>query len=169
MGLDFECNGIVERVGSYSFYQKQRMTWINATLLYLKDILIKLEQKQEKQEEFENALFLHKKLEMWLDTDETGEMTIDYSEVYKTPVDKLHNMRLYGLYLWVYHSDCDGYYTSNDAYFIMESLVLIKNFFTKIEKKDYFNRDEENVSIQDYYLYEIFSSSIYTKSLIKFC
>jgi hypothetical protein len=141
MGLDICTENFSERVGSYSGVHILRVNMIKASIEYL---------KQFKDCYFSDAMVCH--LEKTLNSDDSPPL--DYKH-FKSFIE-IADDNMVGLYKWVYHSDCEGYLTSEDSEKILETLKVIYPYLDS----RYFINDENK--FEEFYLYNIFNDSVET-------
>lgn len=154
MGLDLLCRGVHERVGSYHSVHAQRAHMMRAYVLYLR------ERKSNHQHELDRALEevehrrLAHKVEKAIQKDRP-----DYDMIYKLQ-KKIHK----GLLAFVYHSDCDGVWTPEEADEILDLLTRLRPFFSRIAELAE-DCDEETGR---HYLEKILRVSIHHRAIIRF-
>ena len=136
MGLDIECNGICERVGSYSGVHTTRKVMLLAALYYCMDI----EKKGTDEFGVIGALIHHLKLVLTQKTSKTkynfgGQEhiitqvhDIDYSHL-RENIEEIELLMgfysIFGIMYWVNHSDCDGVINCLKARSILNALRII--------------------------------------------
>ena len=136
MGLDIVCNGIGERVGSYSGVHTTRKVMLLAALYYCIDI----EKKGTDEFGVIGALIHHLKLILTQKTSETkynfhGEVRT-ITHIHEIDYDHLHEnleeiellmgfYSIFGIIYWVDHSDCDGTLNSLKVRSILNALRII--------------------------------------------
>lgn len=116
MGLDIACGRLVERVGSYSGVQRQRVVWIQAEI--------------KRQEALGNNGLVQQMKKSIRSTEH-----VDYEAFEKT------DGWLDGTRAFVDHSDCDGTWDASEAMSILEAVTTLEPFFDEETKKYYFNED----------------------------
>jgi len=139
MGLDIRCIDTFVRVGSYSGVHIQRIGFLRAEALRLRE--------EDRHEEADRVLACIRSA----------------SEIHYDLVLRLKNVLLPGTYAFVYHSDCDGSWEADEAEAILDALGRFRPFLRAIpEFKD--RLDEED----RYYLEDILSLSVRTGEFIYF-
>ena len=144
MGLDIFTDNMTLRVGSYSRVHTLRRDMIHASINYL--------------DQFPDC-YSSSELSSFLSS------CIDETKTYANPTlilnfNKFLNYKNYdyflleGLFLWVDHSDCDGILSPEDSSEILSTLELIYKFLNKCYFKD------EEVKLENFYLYDIFKDSV---------
>jgi len=114
MGLDIACGHIIERVGSYSGVQRQRVVWIKAEA-----------RRQEVLGNIGSAQQMKKSIRSSDHVDyETFEMTDGWLDGTRAFVD---------------HSDCDGIWEASEAIAILEAVTTLEPFFDEDAKSYYFD------------------------------
>lgn len=184
MGLDLICDDYSKRFGSYSYVHVVRKDWVSGSIQYLKEWLKSYEKKKDDSSSGdetssddetsynENDIYyaemysaddcrvLINHLESWC----KGDIfcPIYYPAVTDLRLDLLRAFGLNGLYLFVNHPDSNGYFTSNESRDILEALSIIYPYLDKS------NFDNEDKSVESYFLYPIFKKSVDSGKLIIF-
>jgi hypothetical protein len=140
MGLDLVCGDISIKMGSYSNVHNIRAYWIKAEIIY-----------QKQQGNYDIA----KAMEDVIKKDKYG-YKIDYEIFNLLPWDL-------GTEKFVYHSDCDGIWTSDESKKILETLDKLRDIMLKIEEFKYYFCDGE------FYLEKILKYSMKNNKIIYFC
>jgi len=141
MGLDLYCGGVYMKMGSYSTVQRVRVRWILAYASYL--------EKEKKQGGGDTIQKLRSVVS-------SSSEEIDYDRFCQIPLEEE------GLSRFVYHSDSDGSWTSEDASYIQETLNKIRDELRELEP---FHFEEDG----EYYLEELLEESVRTGGNISFC
>lgn len=120
---------------SYSTLQKIRNEVIRATLIYIQSN-IDIYKKYEEDEDSENcvkygAFFESKKIiERWFKEGHDNPLYNNIPGILDIDLQNLILIDLMGIYFFVNHSDCDGYFTVGQVYDIITSLTLIMDNIT---------------------------------------
>jgi hypothetical protein len=180
MGLDLHCDNYSVRVGAYSRVSEIYREWILASIEYLKE-WIKLhpikpydsDDSTDSDNPYgEDPTFEYKitqceksiqMLNSWL-IDLNSFNLINYDRILYADLDLLRKFDLIGLHIFVNHSDCQGYITSNESRDILKSLTKICPYLHNTGYN--FNTDIQNA--ESYYLFEIFNKSANSGKKIKF-
>jgi hypothetical protein len=150
MGLDIACDDIYECVGPYSGVTKQRIDWIKATIEYLENLKIEMNNETEKitdEEEADNHKRKLSKLDELLvalnksfssvKSSSDEYQTNEYLQILSLHInneligkcrDYLCLFGLTGLVWWVVHSDCAGYLSPGQSHDIIETLNKIVKY-----------------------------------------
>lgn len=139
MGLDIVCRGTSVRVGSYSGVHLQRIGFLRAEALRLRE--------EDRHEEADRVLACIRSA----------------SEIHYDLVRGLEKVLLPGTYAFVYHSDCDGSWDADDAAAILEALGRFRLFLRAIPEFKHRLDGKDR-----YYLEDILSLSVRTGEFIYF-
>ena len=156
MGLDLYCDDEHTRMGSYSYVHVQRKALLEAYILYLR------ESKPEGATEYDQALLSVKNRRL-ANNLETAICKDDEDNINYHLLAKLEEEMHPGIFVFVYHSDCDGVWSARDAAHILAALHFLRPYFSRIPKL--FQECENNA----YYLERILRISVAEGSEIRFC
>jgi hypothetical protein len=174
MGLDLCCHDEQCHL-TYSGVQKIRYNILKATLEYLinnKDKLIQYyknnfitNEEDYESEYINNQLNIVEKYLISLLSPSTSLSfceTPNYSKIDPKYNDKLKMFGIYGIIPIIEHSDYDGFYTSGEAEDFMDVLEIIYKY---IPASDFY---DDEVKLENYYMYHVMKKSITTKTPIRF-
>jgi len=166
MGLDLVCGSLSIKMGSYGYVHVQRWGWLQAQKLYLLSKASTSVEREQIETLFRPCLLSLSKFSPKLD--------YDYIRRH------LQSYILPGVFTFVYHSDCEGYWTPEECQEMIETINILRPFFyqvselrQEIEKKS--NIPSTTTDIHDevhdgyYYLEPIFQHAIQHQRLIECC
>jgi hypothetical protein len=140
MGLDLVCGDIIIKMGSYSSVQEQRALLLKGYIMWLHDQGI-----------HETAKTIGKCVKKRKDGFEIDYKNLDME------------LLMPGMKAFIFHSDCEGEWSVQDAKDILESLEELRPFFQKIQGFDYYCIDDR------YHLEDILEKSVQSYRSIQFC
>ena len=102
----------------------------------------------------------------WLDVD-TPYYELNYTNIEKSHkyIDIFRKYDLNGLYIFVNHSDNDGYITYNES---IEILIFLKKIYKHLDVSYFDNNSVKNKKLNLYNYYGIFNFSFKSREMIKF-
>lgn len=133
MGLDLYCGNESQRVGSYSGVHVERAKWILA--------------EAKRRTSIGNTAQAKRLKKLVMKT--TRGVVIDYDAFQR--MDWLPGIRAF-----VDHSDCDGYWTPQEAEDMLDAIAILKPFF------------DPSLEGQEYYLESIWKRSVDIQECISF-
>jgi len=142
MGLDLYCNGVSQKVGSYTNVQKIRYLLLAGIKYYL----------EMEHDEHENEIHYIMSL--------MGKRNqVLYNNYSHGKTMELGPLKVKGLFSFILHSDSDGTLCSYEAKEFLKSWNIVKDYMDE-ELKDY----DDN-----FYLHSVFQESVDSDETITFC
>lgn len=176
MGVDIYCNDIHTRC-TYMGLQRFRLLLLKATLKYIENSKKELQIIYEKNhhygreiQDYENDYKMIMEYIRDLIMGGCGMFSKpNYSKICSHSNDLLKLFDLYGIIIFVNHSDCDGYFTKGEATDIMNSLQYTCTYMDYDD--DYLvNYDDKPAErkIEDLFIYDVFKQCIDTGVPVSF-
>lgn len=153
MVLNLITENVSVHLGSYSNVHRLRANMVSAAIKYLKQF-----------PKCKGSLQMVNILEESLITNllnPTGPKILDYKK-FKEFINVMDD-EMYGLYLWVIHSNCDGVFYPEESERILVTLKSIYSFINDV----YF--EDNMIKLEKFYLYNIILDSVNNNNVITFC